>query len=65
MFGKDVFRIPKKSPKRIMFEFSSEVNMSIKYNEKSGQIVVSHLSPKDGSSFLEGQYQYYGPSYLH
>ncbi len=61
IFGKDVFKIPKKSPKRIMFEFSSEVNMSIKYYEKDNRIVVSHLSPKDGSSFLEGQWQYYGP----
>jgi hypothetical protein len=61
VFGKDVFKIPRKSPKRIMFEFSSEVNMSVKYNEHDQQIVVSHLSPKDGSSFLEGQFQYYGP----
>lgn len=61
IFGKDVFKIPKKSPKRIMFQYSAEVSMSLKYNSKRGQIVFSHLSPKDEGSTLEGQYQYYGP----
>jgi hypothetical protein len=61
VFGKDVFRIPKKSPKRIMFQYSAEVSMSLKYNPKRGQIIYSHLSPKDESVTLEGQYQYYGP----
>lgn len=58
VFGKDVFRIPKKSPKRLMFEYSSEVTMSLRL-ERSDRIVFSHLSPKN--DFLEGQYQYYGP----
>jgi hypothetical protein len=61
IFGKDVFKIPKKSPKRIMFQYSAEVAMSLKYNNKRGQIIFSHLSPKDEGSTLEGQYQYYGP----
>lgn len=61
MFGKDVFKVPKKSPKRAMFEYSSEVSMSMKYLDKTGQIVVSHLAPKDEGTTLEGQFQYYGP----
>lgn len=61
IFGKDVFKIPKKSPKRIMFQYSAEVAMSLKYNDKRGQIIFSHLAPKDEGSTLEGQYQYYGP----
>lgn len=61
VFGKDVFKIPKKSPKRIMFQYSAEVSMSLKYNAKRGQIIYSHLSPKDETGTLEGQYQYYGP----
>lgn len=61
IFGKDVFRIPKKSPKRIMFQYSAEVAMSLKYNDKRNQIIFSHLSPKDEGPTLEGQYQYYGP----
>lgn len=61
IFGKDVFRIPKKSPKRIMFQYSAEVAMSLKYNDKRGQIIFSHLAPKDEGPTLEGQWQYYGP----
>lgn len=61
VFGKDVFKIPKKSPKRIMFEYSSEVAMSLKYDGKRNAIVLSHLAAKDEGSVLEGQYQYYGP----
>lgn len=61
IFGKDVFKIPKKSPKRIMYQYSSEIAMSMKYNDKRKQIVLSHLAPKDEGSTLEGQYQYYGP----
>ncbi|MGZ3883172.1 MAG: hypothetical protein ACXVP0_14505 [Bacteroidia bacterium] len=58
IFGKDVFKIPKKSPKRLMFEYSSEITMSLRF-DKTSRIVFSHLSPKN--DFLEGQYQYYGP----
>jgi len=61
IFGKDVFKIPKKSPKRIMFQYSAEVAMSLKYNDKRNQIIFSHLSPKDEGPTLEGQWQYYGP----
>lgn len=61
IFGKDVFKIPKKSPKRIMYQYSSEIAMSMKYNNKRKQIVLSHLAPKDEGATLEGQYQYYGP----
>lgn len=61
VFGRDVFKLPKKNPKRIMFEYSSEVAMSLKYNAGSNRIVFSHLAPKEEGSHLEGQYQYYGP----
>ncbi|MBA3682549.1 MAG: hypothetical protein H0W73_15495 [Bacteroidetes bacterium] len=61
VFGKDVFKFPKKNPRRLMFEYSSEVTMSLKFNEKRNQIVYSHLAPKQEGSLLEGMYQYYGP----
>jgi hypothetical protein len=61
VFGKDVFKFPRKNPRRLMFEYSSEVSMSIKYNEKSNRITYSHLAPKSEGSLLEGQFQYYGP----
>jgi hypothetical protein len=61
VFGKDVFKFPRKNPKRLMFEYSSEVAMSVRYNDKQNRIVYSHLAPKDEGTVLEGQYQYYGP----
>ena len=61
VFGKDVFKFPKKNPRRLMFEYSSEVTMSVKYNEKRNQITYSHLAPREEGNLLEGQFQYYGP----
>ncbi|MDI1355236.1 MAG: hypothetical protein PSX36_09970 [bacterium] len=61
IFGKDVFKMPRKNPRRVMFEYSTEVAMSLKYSEKSNRIVYSHLSSNQEGSLLEGQFQFYGP----
>jgi hypothetical protein len=61
IFGKDVFKFPGKFAKRIMFEYASEVSMSLKYNAARKQIIFSHLAPNTIDPTLEGQYQYYGP----
>lgn len=61
VFGKDVFKFPRKNPRRIVFQYSAEVVMSLKYYEDKQMIIFDHLSPKD--SFMEGQYQYYGPDF--
>ena len=61
VFGKDIFKFPRKNPKRLMFEWSSEISMSVKYDEKRNQIVYSHLGPNKEGDLLEGQFQYYGP----
>lgn len=61
VFGKDVFKFPRKNPKRLMFEWSQQVSMSLKYNDKKNQIIYSHLGPKQEGNLLEGQFQYYGP----
>lgn len=61
MFGKDVFKFPGKFAKRIMFEYASEVAMSLKYNTNRKQIIFSHLAPNGLDPTLEGQFQYYGP----
>jgi len=61
VFGKDIFKIPKKSPKRLMFEYSSEVSMSLKYIERKNQIIYSHLASREDGAFLEGMFQFYGP----
>jgi hypothetical protein len=64
-FGKAVFtKLPasyKGNPKRILFEYSAEVYMSLRYNESKNMILFDLLGPiEDG---LEGQHQYYGPSF--
>ena len=61
MFGKDVFKIPGKFAKRVMFEYAGEVAMSLKYNAGRKQIIYSHLAPNTADPTMEGQYQYYGP----
>lgn len=61
IFGKDVFKFPGKFAKRVMFEYASEVAMSLKYNTNRKQIIFSHLAPNTPDPTLEGQYQYYGP----
>jgi hypothetical protein len=61
VFGKDIFKFPRKNPKRLMFEYSSDVTMSLKYNDKTNSIVFSHLGPREEGSVMEGLPQYYGP----
>jgi hypothetical protein len=61
VFGKDVFRFPRRSPRRLMFECSQEVSMSLRYNKKQNQIIYSHLGPKQEGGVMEGQFQFYGP----
>jgi len=61
VFGKDVFKFPKRNPKRVMFEYSSKVVMSLRYNESFGAIVFDHLAAKD--EYAEGQAQFSGPDF--
>ncbi|MCD6068114.1 MAG: hypothetical protein K0S33_2940 [Bacteroidetes bacterium] len=61
VFGKDVFKMPQKNPRRVVFEYSAELVMSLKYLDDKGMIVFDHLAPKD--EYMIGQYQYYGPDF--
>jgi len=64
-FGKAIFKkLPtgtKNVPKRIIFQYSANLTMSLQYNEAKKMILFDHLCPIDPS--LSGQYQYYGPSF--
>ncbi len=60
-FGADIFKYGKASPKRVVFEYSAQVVMSLKYDEHLSQIVFDHLSPSEPR--FEGQHQYYGPDF--
>jgi hypothetical protein len=59
LFGKTVFRMDKKIPSRIMFEYNAKLTMTLRYNPTSQSIVFDHLAPKE--DFLDKQYQFYGP----
>ena len=64
-FGKAVFqKLPatyKGNPKRILFEYSSDVSMSLRYDDSKGMIMFDLLGPIEEG--LDGQHQYYGPSF--
>lgn len=59
VFGDDIFEAEKGNPKRIIFKYSKEVSMSLKYYDKNKTIVFDHLSPRE--PHLVNLYQYYGP----
>jgi hypothetical protein len=64
-FGKAIFsNLPssfKGSPKRLIFQYSSDVAMTLEYSDKKSMILFDHLGPREDG--LEGQYQFYGPSF--
>lgn len=58
-FGAPIFKLEKKTKKRIIFEYSENVVMSLKYHPNDQKIVFDRLVP--ASSNLKGIYEYYGP----
>jgi len=58
--GAPIFKNKGKTKKRVLFEYSENVVMSLKYHPKEKKIVFDFLVP--ASSSLEGIYEYYGPS---
>lgn len=56
-FGDDIFIMPKKTVKRVVFEYSASCSMTLKYNIKKDSIVFDHLAPIEPN--LKGQFQYY------
>jgi len=58
-FGLPVFNYEDQTSNRVIFEYSKEVVMSLRYHKKQTQIVFDHLAPiYDGA---EGMYEFYGP----
>jgi hypothetical protein len=58
-FGANVFNGIGVGLQRMIFEYSAELSMSLRYNEKRELIIFDHLVPK--SPELKGQYQFYAP----
>jgi hypothetical protein len=61
VFGKPVFRYQDKLLDRIIFEYSSKVSMSLKYNKNLKMIIYDHLSPSKPS--YKDHYMFYGPDF--
>lgn len=59
-FGSSIFKMEKKSQKRVLFTYSESAVMSLKYQPKENLIVFDYLVPTESS--LEGVFEYYGPS---
>ncbi len=63
-FGAPLFRYDDKTVKhRIVFEYSADAVMTLRYVRKKKAIVFDHLSPVNASA--KGQYRYYGPDFTH
>ncbi len=61
VFGKPVFKLKNKTVSRMLFEYSSRVQMTLKWHDKLKMIVFDHLAP--ASPVYMGNYRYYGPDF--
>ncbi|MFA6924656.1 MAG: hypothetical protein WC223_10450 [Bacteroidales bacterium] len=59
VFGEPIFVAEKKVLSRVIFEFSPQVIMSLKFYKKDKMIIFDHLSPPGQQ--MNGQFQFYGP----
>ncbi len=59
IFGKEIIEYEGQTISRLVFEYGEGVSMSLRYDEKSKQIIWDHLSPSKQE--LKGHYKYYGP----
>jgi len=63
-FGDGIFTKENgKIVKRIIFQYTAGVFMSLRYDEEKKVIVFDHLSPSNPN--LEGQYEFYGPDFTY
>jgi hypothetical protein len=58
-FGEALFQNNKITQKRVLFNYSSEISMSLRYDENKKMILFDHLVPRESN--LKGQFEFYGP----
>ena len=63
IFGKPVFRTPAGMQHRVVFEYSGEVAMNLRYNPDLKMIVYDHLSPIEPE--LKGHPRFYAPDFTY
>ena len=61
VFGKPVFRTDEGIQHRVIFEYSGEVVMTVRYNPEMKMIVYDHLSPIEPE--LKGHLRFYAPDF--
>ncbi len=61
VFGSPIFTYEKDTKRRVVFEYSSRVNMMLRYDPKVKMIVFDHLAPAE--PMFEGDYRHYGPDF--
>jgi hypothetical protein len=59
VFGPPIFKMDKTIQNRLIFEYSKQSKMMLRYDEKLDIIVWDHLAPSQEN--FTGQYMYYGP----
>lgn len=61
VFGAPLFKEKNQIKNRIVFQFSAQAKMMLRYDKKTKMIVYDHLSP--AQSKYTGNYQFYGPDF--
>lgn len=59
--GQPAIKAGGRSRTRLVFEYSAQLSMSLRYNEAMKMIVMDHLSSSDPRPEAKGMYQLYGP----
>ncbi|MFW5754904.1 MAG: hypothetical protein ACOCV9_08875, partial [Marinilabiliaceae bacterium] len=60
-FGAPVFDYQGQRRQRLIFEYSNQANMMLRYDDQNERIVMDHLAPR--SPRYEGDRSYYGPDF--
>lgn len=58
-FGSPIFKIGKETKKRMFYEHSEKVTMTLRYEDDRKRIMMDHLSPE--SPTMKGYYSFYVP----
>lgn len=60
-FGAPVFDIKGLTKRRLVYEYSNQANMMLRYDDREDLIVLDHLAPME--PMYEGDRSYYGPDF--
>jgi hypothetical protein len=58
-FGYPIFKVEKKTQRRLVFSYNAKTTMHLRYDDKLEQFIFDHLAPS--SNLVSGQYRFYGP----